>query len=83
MTNSTKAATSLRLGDYVVVDSMRLGGEPVFKGTRVPVRSLFEHLRGGISLDEFLEDFEGVEREQAQAVIDLAEMGLLGQDRVP
>jgi uncharacterized protein (DUF433 family) len=37
-----------------------LGGTPVFKGTRVPVLSLLEHLENGISLDEFLEDFPSV-----------------------
>jgi uncharacterized protein (DUF433 family) len=59
------------------VDPERLGGEPVFKDTRVPVRSLFEHLRAGYSLDLFLEHFEGVTREQAQGLIDLAAAGVL------
>ncbi|MGD1277944.1 MAG: DUF433 domain-containing protein [Tepidisphaeraceae bacterium] len=81
--NPTKLASAPQLADYVVSDPARLGGEPVFKGTRVPVRSLFEHLRDGISLDDFLEDFEGVTREQAQAVIDLAESGLIQQSRQP
>jgi uncharacterized protein (DUF433 family) len=39
-----------------------LGGTPVFKGTRVPVVSLLEHLENGISLDEFLEDFPSVDK---------------------
>jgi uncharacterized protein (DUF433 family) len=39
-----------------------LGGTPVFKGTRVPVLSLLEHLENGISLDEFLEDFPSVDK---------------------
>jgi len=81
--NPAKLAAAPRLCDYVVADPARLGGEPVFKGTRVPVRSLFEHLRDGISLDEFLQDFEGVTREQAQAIVDLAESGLLQQSRQP
>lgn len=45
-------------------------GKPVFKGTRVPVQSLFWHLEKGISLDAFLEDFPSVSREQAEAVIE-------------
>jgi uncharacterized protein (DUF433 family) len=57
-----------------------MGGEPVFKGTRVPVRSLFDHLRDGISLDEFLDDFPGVTKEQAQGVIELAEAELLASN---
>ena len=58
----------------VSVDSERLGGEPVFRGTRVPVRSLFSYLEDGYSLAEFLNDFEGVTKAQAIAVLELAEM---------
>ena len=46
-----------------------LGGTPVFKGTRVPVRNLFEYLADGLSLDYFLESFPSVPREQAVAVL--------------
>ncbi len=42
-----------------------LGGTPVFVGTRVPVKTLYEYLEGGDSLDEFLSDFPSVTREQA------------------
>ena len=42
-----------------------LGGTPVFAGTRVPVRILLEHIEAGDSLDEFLENFPSVSREQA------------------
>lgn len=66
------------LRPYVSVDSDRLGGEPVFRDTRVPVRSLFEHLVAGDTIETFLDDFEGVTREQAVAVIELAAKGLLG-----
>ncbi len=47
-----------------------LGGELVFACTRVPVRSLFDHLEGGDSLDDFLEGFPSVTREQAIAVLE-------------
>ena len=51
-------------------DNDILGGQQVFAGTRVPVETLFDHLEAGVSLDEFLDDFPTVSREQAIAVID-------------
>ena len=49
-----------------------LGGKPVFVGTRVPVKSLYDYLEAGDSLDEFLESFPAVSREQAIAALELA-----------
>jgi len=49
-----------------------LSGTPVFLGTRVPVRSLFDYLEGGDTLEEFLYQFPSVKREQAIAVLDAA-----------
>jgi uncharacterized protein (DUF433 family) len=49
----------------------RLGGTPVFAGTRVPVQSLFDHLEGGDPLDVFLDQFPSVGREHAVAVLEL------------
>ena len=49
-----------------------LSGSLVFIGTRVPVRSLFDYLEGGDSLDEFLHQFPSVKREYAIAVLDAA-----------
>ncbi|MFM9956787.1 MAG: DUF433 domain-containing protein [Phycisphaerales bacterium] len=66
---------------FVSADPERLGGTPVFRGTRVPVKTLFDYLKGGETLDEFLEQFEGVGRDQAVAVIELAQRGLL--DHLP
>ena len=57
------------LSDYIVTDLEILGGEPVFRGTRVPVASLFEHLESDCSLDEFLENFPTVTRTAAVAVL--------------
>lgn len=54
-----------------------LGGKPVFAGTRVPVRSLFDYLEGGESLDEFLRQFPSVKRDQAIAALDMARESLL------
>ncbi len=48
-----------------------LGGKPVFVGTRVPVKSLYDYLEGGDSLDEFLDNFPSVSREQAIAALEL------------
>ena len=53
-----------------------LGGTPVFSGTRVPVRTLMEHLEAGDRLDDFLEDFPTVSREQALEALDLAKVML-------
>jgi len=58
---------------YININSAILGGQPVFKGTRVPIETIFMHLEKGISLDEFLEDFPTVSREQAVAVLEIAE----------
>jgi len=49
-----------------------LGGTPVFLGTRVPVRILFEYLEAGDSLEVFLDEFPSVKREQAIAALELA-----------
>lgn len=46
-----------------------LGGTPVFRGTRMPVKALFDYLADGLSLDYFLETFPSVTREQAAAVL--------------
>ncbi len=50
-------------------DPAILGGTPVFVGTRVPVKTLYDYLEAGDSLDEFLNDFPGVSREQAIAAL--------------
>ena len=57
----------------IVSDPEILGGTPVFKGTRVPVRTLFEYLADGLSLEYFLETFPSVTREQATAVLRLSQ----------
>ncbi len=49
-----------------------LGGTPVFSGTRVPVESLIQHLKAGVTLGEFLSDFPTVSRDQAEAFLTLA-----------
>ena len=55
------------LDQYAIVDKETAAGEPVFKGTRVTVKTLFDYLEDS-SLDEFLKGFPSVSREQAEAV---------------
>jgi uncharacterized protein (DUF433 family) len=65
-------------GILVVVSSVLsqdpeiLGGEPVFAGTRVPVKNLFDHLEAGDSIEQFLERFPSVKREQVVALLEEA-----------
>ena len=58
--------------DVLSSDPEIVSGAVVFKGTRVPVEALFDNLAGGVSLEEFLEDFPTVDRAQAEAVLELA-----------
>ncbi len=62
----------MEINELIIVDEDILGGQPVFKGTRVPVESLFDHLEAGVPLDEFLDDFPTVSKEQAIALLDIA-----------
>ena len=62
----------MELKDLITIDTEILGGQTVFKGTRVPIESLFDHLEAGISLDAFLEDFPTVTKDQAIAILELA-----------
>ena len=61
----------------ITVDPEIHSGTPVFAGTRVPLKTLFDHLEGGDSLDVFLDDFPSVSRELAVAVLEEARAGLV------
>ncbi|MDQ3812708.1 MAG: DUF433 domain-containing protein [Armatimonadota bacterium] len=63
--------------DVISIDPERVSGAPCFVGTRVPIKTLWDYLEGGDSLDEFLDGFPGVTREQAIAVLELARECLL------
>jgi uncharacterized protein (DUF433 family) len=63
----------------VWINPERVSGAPCFAGTRVPIKNLFDYLEGGHDLKQFLDDFDGVTREQAIAVIELAGRGLLAE----
>jgi uncharacterized protein (DUF433 family) len=58
--------------DLISVDPQIQGGVPVFSGTRVPIKNLFDYLEAGDSLDQFLDDFPSVHREMAIAVLEEA-----------
>ncbi len=54
-----------------------MSGTPVFAGTRVPIATLFDYLKGGDSLDEFLDDFPTVTRDQAVLLLEMAGADLI------
>ena len=63
--------------NVIVKDGDILGGTPVFRGTRVPIRNLFDYLEGGETLDDFLQGFPTVTRESAVAALEEAKDLLL------
>jgi uncharacterized protein (DUF433 family) len=63
----------------IIKDRDILGGEPVFRGTRVPFKILIEYLEGGDTLDQFLEQYPSVTRELAIAAIEEARLSLVSQ----
>ena len=69
------------MGDWGTCGSVernadKVSGAWVFRGTRVPVKALFENLEDGATVDQFLEWFPGVTREQTSAVLEFAEASL-------
>ena len=65
------------LKGMVVADPQIMGGTPVFVGTRVPLQNLIDSLAGGESIEDFLDGFPSVKREQVIAVIEAARMTML------
>lgn len=59
-----------------------MGGTPVFRGTRVPVQSLFDYIEGGETVDEFLRQFPTVHRDQVVAALGMARDSLLSDARL-
>lgn len=55
------------------IDPEILGGTPVFNGTRVPIKNLFDYLETGETIETFLQDFDSVSREQVLKVLELSE----------
>jgi uncharacterized protein (DUF433 family) len=63
----------------IVKDNDILGGEPVFRGTRVPFKILIEYLEGGDTLDDFLEEYPSVSRELAIGALEEARSSLVSR----
>jgi len=61
------------------INPSRVSGAPCFYGTRVPIKNLFDSLAAGETIDDFLDGFEGVSREQTQEVLELATRDLLDE----
>ncbi len=71
----------LPMARAIMKDANILGGEPVFRGTRVPFKILIDYLEGGDTLDQFLEQYPTVSRELAIAAIEEAKLSLVSQLR--
>jgi uncharacterized protein (DUF433 family) len=67
----------MTIRDIVHSDPDIMGGTPVFIGTRVPVHNLFDYLEAGDSLEEFLDSFPSVSRDQAVAALEVAREAVL------
>jgi uncharacterized protein (DUF433 family) len=65
--------------NVIVKNGAILGGTPVFRGTRVPIRALFDYLEGGETLEDFLQGFPTVTRESAVAALEEAKDLLLAR----
>ena len=67
------------MSGVIIKDPEILGGEPVFRGTRVPFKILMEYLEAGDTLDQFLDQYPSVSRELAIAAIEQARLSLVSQ----
>ena len=63
----------MKVSEAIVIDKDILGGIPVFKGTRVPVKNLFDYLEAGDSLNDFLNDFDYIPREYCLTILKTSE----------
>lgn len=64
------------------IDNDILGGTPVFDGTRVPIKNLFDYLETGETIEEFLEDFPSVKREQVLKLLELSQKILFSSTQI-
>ena len=67
---------AMKSDDLITVDPEILGGTPVFRGTRVPVKTLFDYLEENYTLDEFLKCFPSVTHETARKILERSEAAL-------
>jgi uncharacterized protein (DUF433 family) len=61
------------IADVITISPEVQSGTPVFANTRVPIKNLFDYLKGGDTLDEFLNDFPSVKKEQALQLLEIVE----------
>ena len=72
----------MNIKDVVEVDPEKMSGVPVFTGTRVPINHLFEYLESGETLNEILDQFPTVKREQALGALELSKESLLAHHEI-
>ena len=70
------------LGKIINIDPEILGGTPVFSGTRVPVKNLFDYLEAGKSIDLFIEDFDTINKEQVLQLLELTNKLLITSTQI-
>lgn len=69
----------MKISEVIISDKEILGGTPVFAGTRVPVKNLFDYLEVGDSIEDFLNDFDYITREHAVTILEFSEKLLTEQ----
>ncbi len=78
---TTSTRKDLNIPGLIWTDPERMSGAPCFYGTRVPIKHLFDYIEGDSTINDFLDGFEGITREQVQGVLELARTGLLEEKR--
>jgi uncharacterized protein (DUF433 family) len=69
----------MKVKEIIEADPEKLGGTPVFTGTRVPIQNFFDYIEGGENLETFIDDFPTVRRDQALGLIELLKKRLLAE----
>jgi len=64
----------MKLSEIITIDKEIQNGTPVFRGTRVPVQTLFWHIESGVTIDEFIEDFPSVSKQQAINLLEFSNL---------
>jgi uncharacterized protein (DUF433 family) len=72
-------ADHVAMNSVIKIDTEIMSGAPCFAGTRVPIQNLIDYLEGGDSIDEFLEDFPSVRRDQVIAFLEEAKESVLAR----
>lgn len=72
----------MTIKDLIEVNPEKMSGTPVFRGTRVPIQNLFDCVEEGETIDEFLDQFPTVTREQVSGVLELSKERLLADSEV-